>query len=165
VWSPKKGSVGYDTSKAAANHLVRELAVELSPLVRVNGLAPATVVEGSSMFPRDRVIGSLVKYNIAHDAEESTEVLRSKLANFYARRTLTKRPINPRRSSRSGISPQYRGVQQNYWTNLQCRRWSARGVPALGNYLGRGAFTPLPSRVIGVALARSVATLVRLRRG
>jgi NAD(P)-dependent dehydrogenase (short-subunit alcohol dehydrogenase family) len=52
----KKGSVAYDTSKAAANHLIRELAIELSPLVRVNGLAPATVVEGSSMFPRDRVI-------------------------------------------------------------------------------------------------------------
>ena len=51
-------------SKAAANHLVRELAIELSPLVRVNGLAPATVVEGSSMFPRDRVISSLVKYKI-----------------------------------------------------------------------------------------------------
>lgn len=47
----KKGSVAYDTSKAAANHLVRELAIELAPLVRVNGLAPATVVEGSSMFP------------------------------------------------------------------------------------------------------------------
>jgi NAD(P)-dependent dehydrogenase (short-subunit alcohol dehydrogenase family) len=27
----KKGSVAYDTSKAAANHLVRELAIELSP--------------------------------------------------------------------------------------------------------------------------------------
>jgi NAD(P)-dependent dehydrogenase (short-subunit alcohol dehydrogenase family) len=36
----KKGSLAYDTSKAAANHLVRELAVELSPLVRVNGVAP-----------------------------------------------------------------------------------------------------------------------------
>ena len=32
----KKGSLAYDTSKAAANHLVRELAVELAPLVRVN---------------------------------------------------------------------------------------------------------------------------------
>ena len=40
----KKGSLAYDASKAAANHLVRELAIELSPLVRVNGLAPATVV-------------------------------------------------------------------------------------------------------------------------
>ncbi|MBI1298585.1 bifunctional rhamnulose-1-phosphate aldolase/short-chain dehydrogenase [bacterium] len=89
----KKGSVAYDTSKAAANHLVRELAMELSPLVRVNGLAPATVVEGSSMFPRDRVISSLTKYNIAFAEEESTEVLRDKLAHFYAERTLTKSPI------------------------------------------------------------------------
>jgi rhamnulose-1-phosphate aldolase/alcohol dehydrogenase len=39
----KQGSFAYDTSKAAANHLVRELAIELAPLTRVNGLAPATV--------------------------------------------------------------------------------------------------------------------------
>ena len=89
----KKGSVAYDTSKAAANHLVRELAIELAPLVRVNGLAPATVVEGSSMFPRDRVISSLVKYEIAFAESEDTEALRDKLANFYAQRTLTKSPI------------------------------------------------------------------------
>ncbi len=89
----KQGSFAYDTSKAAANHLVRELAIELSPLVRVNGLAPATVVEGSSMFPRDRVISSLTKYNIKYDDNESTEELRNKLANFYAQRTLTKSPI------------------------------------------------------------------------
>src|SRR5699024_3178928 len=49
----KDGSMAYDTSKSAANHLIRELAVDLSPQVRVNGVAPATVVEGSSMFPRD----------------------------------------------------------------------------------------------------------------
>lgn len=89
----KKGSVAYDTSKAAANHLVRELAMELAPLVRVNGLAPATVVEGSSMFPRDRVISSLVKYEIPFDEREDTESLRDKLAHFYAQRTLTKAPI------------------------------------------------------------------------
>ena len=91
----KKGSVAYDTSKAAANHLVRELAIELSPLVRVNGVAPATVVQGSSMFPRDRVIASLAKYKIAFDQKESDEALRDKLANFYAERTLTKAPITP----------------------------------------------------------------------
>lgn len=91
----KKGSVAYDTSKAAANHLIRELAVELSPLVRVNGLAPATVVEGSSMFPRDRVISSLTKYNIEHSDTEDTDALRTRLANFYAQRTLTKAPITP----------------------------------------------------------------------
>jgi rhamnulose-1-phosphate aldolase/alcohol dehydrogenase len=89
----KQGSFAYDTSKAAANHLVRELAIDLSPLVRVNGLAPATVVEGSSMFPRDRVISSLAKYNIAFEESETTEALREKLALFYAQRTLTKSPI------------------------------------------------------------------------
>jgi rhamnulose-1-phosphate aldolase/alcohol dehydrogenase len=91
----KKGSLAYDTSKAAANHLVRELAIELSPLVRVNGVAPATVVQGSAMFPRDRVIGSLAKYNIAFKEDEATDSLVSKLAQFYADRTLTKSPITP----------------------------------------------------------------------
>ncbi len=91
----KKGSVAYDTSKAAANHLVRELAIELSPLVRVNGVAPATVVQGSAMFPRDRVIGSLAKYKIPYTDDEATESLVTKLAQFYADRTLTKSPITP----------------------------------------------------------------------
>ncbi|HKW30932.1 MAG TPA: bifunctional rhamnulose-1-phosphate aldolase/short-chain dehydrogenase [Verrucomicrobiae bacterium] len=91
----KQGSVAYDTSKAAANHLVRELAIELAPLVRVNGVAPATVVQGSAMFPRDRVIGSLAKYKIPYTDDESTEALVKKLAQFYAERTLTKLPIIP----------------------------------------------------------------------
>ncbi len=91
----KKGSVAYDTSKAAANHLVRELAMELSPLVRVNGVAPATVVQGSAMFPRDRVIGSLAKYGIAYTDDEPTDSLTTKLAQFYADRTLTRSPITP----------------------------------------------------------------------
>ena len=91
----KKGSVAYDTSKAAANHLVRELAIELAPLVRVNGVAPATVVQGSAMFPRDRVIASLAKYKIAYTEDEATESLTTKLAQFYADRTLLKKPITP----------------------------------------------------------------------
>lgn len=91
----KKGSLAYDTSKAAANHLMRELAVTLSPLINVNALAPATVVQGSNMFPRDRVISSLSKYDIAFEDSESTESLRNKLAQFYAQRTLTKQPITP----------------------------------------------------------------------
>lgn len=89
----KKGSVAYDTSKAAASHLVRELAIELAPLVRVNAVAPATVVQGSSMFPRERVMGSLAKYGIAYRQDEQTESLVAKLAQFYADRTLTKSPI------------------------------------------------------------------------
>jgi len=92
---PKKGSEAYDISKTALNHLVRELAIKLSPQVRVNGIAPATVVAGSTMFPRGRVIQSLQKYKIEFAESESTEDLRSKLANFYAQRTLTKRPILP----------------------------------------------------------------------
>jgi rhamnulose-1-phosphate aldolase/alcohol dehydrogenase len=91
----KRGSLAYDTSKAAANHLVRELAIELAPLVRVNGVAPATVVQGSAMFPRERVIGSLAKYGIPYKDDEPTESLVSKLAKFYADRTLTKAPITP----------------------------------------------------------------------
>jgi rhamnulose-1-phosphate aldolase/alcohol dehydrogenase len=86
---PKAGSFAYDTSKAAANHLVRELAVSFAPLVRVNGVAPATVLEGSSMFPRERVIASLAKYGLPYNAAESTEVLRDRLAELYAKRTLT----------------------------------------------------------------------------
>src|SRR5213076_887060 len=91
----KPGMLAYDTSKAAANHLVRELAGELGPLVRVNGIAPATVVAGSSMFPRDRVLVSLRKYNIPFADDDSTEVLRGRLAEFYAARTITRRPILP----------------------------------------------------------------------
>ena len=45
------------------------------------------------MFPRDRVISSLTKYNITFSEQEETEALRTKLANFYAQRTLTKSPI------------------------------------------------------------------------
>jgi NAD(P)-dependent dehydrogenase (short-subunit alcohol dehydrogenase family) len=98
---PKRGSEAYDTSKSAVNHLIRELAVGLAPLVRVNGIAPATVVAGSTMFPRDRVIQSLQKYGIAFEETESTEDLRDKLADFYAQRTLTRRPILPQDCARA----------------------------------------------------------------
>jgi rhamnose utilization protein RhaD (predicted bifunctional aldolase and dehydrogenase)/NAD(P)-dependent dehydrogenase (short-subunit alcohol dehydrogenase family) len=92
---PKTGSEAYDTSKAALNHLIGELSIKLGPHVRVNGISPATVVSGSTMFPRDRVIQSLRKYKIDFADSESTDDLRSKLADFYAQRTLTKRPILP----------------------------------------------------------------------
>jgi len=92
---PKHGSEAYDVSKAALSHLVRELAISLSPNVRVNGISPATVVRGSTMFPRDRVMASLAKYQIAFDAAQSTEELRDLLSQFYAKRTLTHEAIDP----------------------------------------------------------------------
>jgi rhamnose utilization protein RhaD (predicted bifunctional aldolase and dehydrogenase)/NAD(P)-dependent dehydrogenase (short-subunit alcohol dehydrogenase family) len=92
---PKRGSEAYDVSKAAVSHLVRELAISLAPKVRVNGISPATVVKGSTMFPRDRVIASLNKYGISFSAGESDEELRTQLAEFYAQRTLTHHPIDP----------------------------------------------------------------------
>ena len=92
---PKKGSEAYDVSKAAVSHLVREFAISLAPKVRVNGISPATVVKGSTMFPRDRVLASLAKYSIPFDAGATDEELRGVLAEFYAKRTLTHQPIDP----------------------------------------------------------------------
>ena len=92
----KRGSEAYDVSKAALSHLVRELAVSMSPKVRVNGISPATVVKGSTMFPRDRVKASLIKYNIAFQDSGSDDDLRNALADFYAKRTLTHTPIDPK---------------------------------------------------------------------
>lgn len=92
---PKSGSEPYDVSKAAINHLIRELAIGLGPTIRVNGIAPATVIAGSAMFPRDRVIVSLKKYNLKYSDTDSDEQLRNTLAEFYAQRTITKRPILP----------------------------------------------------------------------
>jgi NAD(P)-dependent dehydrogenase (short-subunit alcohol dehydrogenase family) len=92
---PKRGSEAYDVSKAAVNHLVREFAISLAPKIRVNGISPATVVKGSTMFPRDRVIASLTKYSISFESTASDEQLRTLLAEFYAKRTLTHQPIDP----------------------------------------------------------------------
>ncbi len=92
----KRGSEAYDVSKAALSHLVRELAVALSPKVRVNGISPATVVKGSTMFPRDRVIASLKKYKLPFDEKDTDDGLRNVLAQFYATRTLTHQPIDPK---------------------------------------------------------------------
>src|SRR5271166_3859871 len=93
---PKRGSEAYDVSKAALSHLIRELAVSQSPNVRVNGISPATVVKGSTMFPRDRVAASLKKYNISFDDAMTDDQVRDLLAAFYAERTLTHQPIDPR---------------------------------------------------------------------
>lgn len=91
----RKGSLAGDTSRAAASHLVRELAVELAPLVRVNGVALATVVPGSALFPRDRLVALLAENNVPCAEGEATESLVKKLAQFYAGPSLTKLPATP----------------------------------------------------------------------
>ena len=92
---PKAGTLAYDASKAAANHLLRELAIELAHRVRVNGIAPATVVKGSNMFPRKRVLSSLAKYDIPFSEDETTEALSDRLSDFYAQRNVMKAAIMP----------------------------------------------------------------------
>src|SRR5581483_3544365 len=83
------------TGNAALHQLIRELAVEFAPRVRVNGVAAASVVEGSLQYPRERVMSSLAKYNLPFDGSETTEALRDKLSSFYAERTLLKRKVTP----------------------------------------------------------------------
>lgn len=100
---PKSGSMAYDTSKSALNHLVRELAVAYAPLIRVNGIAPATVIAGSSMFGRARVIRSLRKYELPCSSSESTDTLRERLADFYARRTLTEQRVTANDQAEAAI--------------------------------------------------------------
>jgi len=89
-----RGSEAFDVSKAALSHLIRELAVSMAPNVRVNGISPATVVKGSTMYARDRARASLKKYNVPFQESFSDEELRSRLAAFYAERTLTGKTID-----------------------------------------------------------------------
>jgi rhamnose utilization protein RhaD (predicted bifunctional aldolase and dehydrogenase)/NAD(P)-dependent dehydrogenase (short-subunit alcohol dehydrogenase family) len=91
----KRGSEAYDVSKAALSHLVRELATSLAPQIRVNAVSPATVVSGSNMFGRDRVRASLEKYSIGFEPNATDEELGALLADFYSRRALTRKPIQP----------------------------------------------------------------------
>ena len=61
--------VGYDDVAAALPD--ETVVVDAAAVVVV--VAPATVVQGSAMFPRDRVIASLAKYGIAYADDEPAE--------------------------------------------------------------------------------------------
>ena len=92
---PKIGSEAYGASKAALSHLIRDLAVGYAPNTRVNGIAPATVVRGSAMFPREQLRRSLQSCNVPFQEIFTDEELRSRLATFLAERTLTLKEIVP----------------------------------------------------------------------
>lgn len=159
---PKRGSEAYDVSKAALSHLVRELATALSPKIRVNGLSPATVVIGSSMFGRDRVRAWLKKYEIPFEANASDEQLSELLADFYARRALTRKAIHPDDCARAILflaGPQAPGAL-HHWA-FAARRWWIDGcVLALTGAQPRGsqcaAATPDAARALA-AIARHSA--------
>ena len=95
VWRLNPRFFSYTMAKAALWAATQTLAQALAPRVRVNGVSPAAVVKGSTMFPRDRVRASLTKYNIPFDESLSDDELRDLLAGFYAERTLTRQPIDP----------------------------------------------------------------------
>jgi rhamnose utilization protein RhaD (predicted bifunctional aldolase and dehydrogenase)/NAD(P)-dependent dehydrogenase (short-subunit alcohol dehydrogenase family) len=92
---PAAGSEAYDASKAALSHLVRELAVKLAPNIRVNAIAPAILVKGSAMFPRELIKAALANFNIPFQESFSDEELRSRLSTYYAEHALTLKEIVP----------------------------------------------------------------------
>jgi NAD(P)-dependent dehydrogenase (short-subunit alcohol dehydrogenase family) len=47
------------------------------------------------MFSRERVIVALKKYKVEFSDDESTDSLKTRLAQFYAQRTITHQPILP----------------------------------------------------------------------
>ncbi len=88
------------------------------------------------MFPRDRVIGSLAKYNIPYTDDEATESLVKKLAQFYADRTLTKAPITPADQAEAYFLLVIAALEQDHRPDHHRGRRLARGIPAVSEPSG-----------------------------
>jgi NAD(P)-dependent dehydrogenase (short-subunit alcohol dehydrogenase family) len=79
-------NVGYGAAKADQAHQVRLLAAELgADGIRVNGVNPDAVVQGSGIFAGGWGAQRAAHYGVAED----------KLGDFYAQRTLLKREVLP----------------------------------------------------------------------
>ena len=91
----KRGSEAYDVSKAALSHLVRELRFAVAEGA---GKWDFSGDRGEGIYDvsRDRVIASLKKYKLPFEETMTDDELRNVLAKFYAKRTLTHQPIDPR---------------------------------------------------------------------
>ncbi len=84
------------------------------PLVRVQRRRAGHRRARQRHVPRDRVIGSLAKYNIPYTEDEATESLVNKLAQFYADRTLTKAPITPADQAEASLPPRHPAAEQDH---------------------------------------------------
>ena len=79
-------NVAYGAAKAAQAHQMRLVAAELAPLnVRVNGISPDAVIQGSKLFAGDWGRDRAAKYGVPQD----------QLGDYYAQRSLLKREILP----------------------------------------------------------------------
>ena len=99
--------------------------------------------KGSTMFPRDRVMASLKKYNIAFEESLTDEQLRGLLADFYAKRTLTHQAIDPKDCAEAILflaSPKSRCTT---WP-FDSRGWQAdRSFHAMSGYLQNRALVAI----------------------
>ena len=125
---PKRGSEAYDVSKAALSTSCANSPNCAPPKFASMPLSPATVVKGSTMFPRERVRASLIKYNIAFNESKSDDELRALLAGFYAKRTLTHQSHRSDRLRRSDSLPRRPQGSLHHRTHLSGRRWIGRGI-------------------------------------
>ncbi|HEU5307824.1 MAG TPA: SDR family oxidoreductase, partial [Acidimicrobiia bacterium] len=79
-------NIAYSSAKAAQAHMVRLLAAELGDIhIRVNGVNPDGVVEGSGIFTGEWRDERAAAYGVEPD----------QLGEFYARRTLLRQEVRP----------------------------------------------------------------------
>ena len=79
-------NIAYSAAKANQSHQVRLLAVELGEhAIRVNGIAPDGVVQGSGIFSGGWGASRAAVYGVAEED----------LGAFYAQRTILKREVTP----------------------------------------------------------------------
>ena len=115
-------NLAYGSAKASQAHQVRLLAAELGEHgIRVNGINPDAVVQGSGIFAggwgaeRARIYG----------------VAEHELGRFYASRTLLKREVLPEHVANAAFWPDQRSTDPHHRAHRPRRRRHPRGVPAL----------------------------------